>query len=238
MTPFFLRALGGLGLVANGAVPPPPPAMHVRKQASGAESLRGSTMWLEAGAQLRGAIGDAVVSAASSTVDPVAGFTLFQWLDAFAGGQLGLATVPTEHNAAVLRHAPSPTSDGDSDAAPAPAPRPLSLPDLYAISDWVVGVTLCLRAVWARAMIALRAGWGGAAPFEPPNGQPSIAGAADRAAPVATRIARWAHRACGPAPAPRYTLCGIGALGPAIDDGQDGGLRRMLATTRGVGLVT
>ena len=46
-------------------------------------------------------------------------------------------------------------------------------------------------------------------------------------------IARWAHtgKACGPAPAPRYTLCGIGALGPAIDDGQDGGLRRMLATT-------
>ena len=192
-------------------------------------SLKGSTLWLESGAELREHIGPALLAAMDTVVDrsPVA-LSLMEWLAVLAEGRLGVSAT-SEDAAAVVRRSPSADS-----GAPAPPPQPLSLADLRGVTDWLLEVTLVLRAVWVRCRIDLRRGWDAAAPFDEADKVASLDGAADRAAPVATRVARWAHTVCAPTPVPRYAFLGVTRFGACVEDtggmaaGEPGALHRTL----------
>ena len=138
----------------------------------------------------------------------------------------------------------TPQSSADADAsspatpttasgtAPVPVPpQPVTVRDLYRVCDWMLGVTLVMRLVWVRAAAAFDDHWGGTPPAKPLPDRGVLTTVTESSAPLATRIARWAHGVSTPSPCPRFTLCGVSCIGSTSDTASPAGARRSLSAS-------
>lgn len=239
----YLRALGGLGMLAPGGTDdgvarlPPPPRMKLKQE------LRGSVLWLERGAELRKLLSGAFVTVLQSACcDPETHTPLLDWLDAVTEKRLERVPPPAQGSGdrttpvAMLR----PATTTDAAATTSPPQLPITVSGMVRVSTWLLDTTLALRAIWARCAHLLDCGWSTVQdPFDPVAAPAAAAAAAQAAsggagpgagagtaaatAPgtpkrlgvrVPGRLATWATSTCAPRPSPQFTLSGIISAAP------------------------